>query len=193
MPYRPREAICAVCGSAFSYAGPGPLPRYCDAHKARSNRARQAEEARARGEHERAEVIAQTGGADHHGAAEALEALRPLRLASMLHVAGGDPQRAALYAGLGRLSKAEARRLERQAREVLPGLSEARGEDIQKLGYAAACSMLLATAAGVPGLAPRERAGALRQVSDFLERMQTAIKPTFGDVTVVLDTSPLDG
>ena len=193
MPYRPREATCAVCGSAFSYAGPGPLPRYCDQHKARSNRARQAEEARARGEHERAEVIAQTGGADARGAAEALEALRPLRLAAMLYVAGDDPQKAALYAGLGRLSKAEARRLEREARAVLPGLGGAKAEDIQRLGFAAAIQALLATAAAVPGLAPRERAGALRSVVDVLERLQVAIKPTFGDVTVVLDTSPLDG
>ena len=164
----------------------GRAQKWCDACRpGRSNRRTLAEAARKRGDEERAQAILQRGKTAGGTDADP-EGWGALLYAAAL-TATDDRRRAARIAGVTYSPELDA-----QAREEWGDLIAQRAEGMQRLGYMLMTQALARLGPAMASMPVGQLGSTAKAVVDALERLQTAIKPTFGDVTVVLDTSPLE-
>lgn len=164
----------------------GRATKWCDEHRPdRSNRKRVAEAHARAGDTERARRVLEAGRTSSGGASDA-SGWDALLYAAAL-TCTDDRLRAARVAGVEYTDELDA-----QARAEWADLIEQRAEGMQRLIYIAMTQSLARLTASVPSLPVGQLGSTLKAVVEAAERLQTAIKPTFGDVQVVLDTAPLE-
>ena len=184
----PREAKCAEGGHVFSCSDHGRRPKYCPAHlprKAGGNRKRQAQRAMVAGYgDELSRLIAGVAGDEDQARAIAWA---PLLYAAAL-CATSDPSRARIMAGLPDGMDLVA--LEAQARDEYSELIAMSAAGMQRLGWVLAVQALARLAPQMAVIPSGQLASSLKAIVDALERLQTAVRPTFGSVEITWDFGP---
>jgi hypothetical protein len=160
---------------------------YCDAHRPASatidgdaEAARKASRARATTRIREAEAIG-------------LTARQSLRLASVLRLAGGDPEEACQLAAVPAATPEEAAALVARARARHPGLCDGDPAALDLLLQAGIVALSLEAVLIPESIPPGQHPGALRQLAQAREQLGLTTAPRFASIVLRIGDETIGG